>query len=1426
MAPSQIFAASFNDAATGNWNLGTTWGGACAAACSEGTDYPGSGDTVTIDSHTVTLVGASNANDVTIGASGTLVAGSQTLNVYGSWANSGTFTYGTGTVSFRATSAGKTITTGSGSGTTAKLYNVTFNGSGGTWTLQDNLVQDPAGTTVFTTGTLVLNTKTYRATKAQTVTFGSGFTLTAGSSIVTMYSSSLVVGTGATITASTANFDLDALTVSGTGTFTNTGASIIKVARNLVITSSNWSAGQSTVTQYYTGNSTTNVTQPLYKYEIGLAGTSYTMSTTLLADLTVTNNFTINAGTGGTKTFNASTFALNVGGNWNVSAGVFNANSGTVTFNGTTGTKTITPGANGVFNHVVFDDGGGNAVFQLQGAASTTGNLTITGGNLDTKSGTNASLSVAGNWTNNDTFTANAGTVTLSGTNQTVAGATTFYNLTKTDSTNDSTDRTLTFSAGATTTVSGLLTLTGTDADDRVNLVSSSPGTYWGLTANGTLSINWVETTDSDASLGSLITFTNTVNGGHNLNWNFNSAPTVSTLGPTELVDGSWTKDNTPTLTFTTADVDGNNVAYQLVVDNDSDFLTPTYDATSPFAAAGAVSTTTAALSDASYYWQVRVGDGAATSSWSAANAGVAFRVDTTAPAVSLTAPLAGNASSTVTLTASASDGGTLLGVQFKLDGNNLIGTEDSAAPYTVNWDSTAVADGSHDLLAVARDGAGNYASSTVTVTTDNTVPVLGELSSPSTPGRDSTPAYSFSATEAGSISYAGGCSSPTALATVGVNDIVFSSLLDGIYNLCTITVVDSFGNPSSPLAVTSFVIDTVAPTAGTVTLTALSATGFSATTTGATDADTGLAASPFRYYESTTDAYSAALAGADWELTGLTPNQTYTIAVETSDRAGNTATSTTVATTTLANPPSALAVSAVSSSELNVSWNANSNPAGTEYLVQNLTLGTDSGWVTGTTLAVTGLTPLTAYSFQVSARNSAGITTTAVTASATTDEASIIESVVGRSGGSVRRLITKAKDWLSPPTLAPTFVAPPPSLWERTTETISALAPSFLRPETERGTVAIESPTVPLTAPLALGGEWTLLPLAAAGRFTAAPLPRDLALLRQSLPAVESTFSQLGINRLSDLDKLQTAKINLPGLSTVLEQNLAGGIPSNVIFAQAGRGALDLGAILTVNDQGVSEQRVRTLPSQKLQLTIKPEDKAKAVSGYLAFKGHPVAAANAAWWSRGLLGAVATAFVPPSAPAEERLVVEHFSYADPDGDGLYTAEIETPAVAGEYEVVTVIDYADPARGQHEVRLVTLIDPEGYVFELLGGREARIADATVSIFWENPATGAYELWPAKNYLQTNPQVTDKSGTYSFLVPAGAYYLVVQATGYEDYRSGIFQVVAGTGGVHTNIELVSIRSWLASVSWPTILLLVIIGLLLLNFFRGKINRLKR
>jgi len=97
---------------------------------------------------------------------------------------------------------------------------------------------------------------------------------------------------------------------------------------------------------------------------------------------------------------------------------------------------------------------------------------------------------------------------------------------------------------------------------------------------------------------------------------------------------------------------------------------------------------------------------------------------DTTPPTVSITAPAAGaTVSTSVNVTANASDNVGVAGVQFMLDGAPL-GSEDTSAPFSTTWDTTHTANGNHSLTAVARDAAGNHTTSAaIAITVNNSAP-------------------------------------------------------------------------------------------------------------------------------------------------------------------------------------------------------------------------------------------------------------------------------------------------------------------------------------------------------------------------------------------------------------------------------------------------------------------------------------------------------------------------------------------------------------------------------------------------------------------------------------------------------------------------------------------------------------------------------
>lgn len=414
----------------------------------------------------------------------------------------------------------------------------------------------------------------------------------------------------------------------------------------------------------------------------------------------------------------------------------------------------------------------------------------------------------------------------------------------------------------------------------------------------------------------------------------------------------------------------------------------------------------------------------------------------------------------------------------------------------------------------------------------------------------------------------------------------------------------------------------------------------------------------------------------------------------------------------------------------------------------------------------------------------------------------------------------------------------------------LAELLPDFLRITPKK----LKSPEIPLEkivsleAPLAMKGQWELLEREPVEAFVFAPLPPSIEKLIQKFPKLGKTFSEVGINKITDIRKLEAAQLSLPGLTETIglptsrvepgKFALPGGIPlaqlspqikqrmpAEIIFAKTGGELIDFNITLTVDEKGQPQQRIITVAGRTLTLAVKPEAPARSVIGYLVFSKRHYSEAG---FRATVDSALSSLFFAKPVFAEQKfeeitiekkLVLMEFEYTDPDEDGIYTAEIQAPVVDGEYEIITLIDYIDPDLGRRKLSLVAVVDPEGYIFEKFGDKEIRVPGAIVSIYWLNPETKQYELWPAREYQQENPQVTDVTGRYSFLVPEGFYYINADAAGYLPYEGKPFQVKEGRG-VHFNIEVKTKYWWLKIFDWKSVILIIVILFLLYNFYRDK------
>src|SRR5216117_60729 len=294
---------------------------------------------------------------------------------------------------------------------------------------------------------------------------------------------------------------------------------------------------------------------------------------------------------------------------------------------------------------------------------------------------------------------------------------------------------------------------------------------------------------------------------------------------------------------------------------------------------------------------------------------------DTTPPTVSITSPSSGSTvSGTVTVTASASDNVGVAGVQFRLDGSNL-GAEDTSAPYSVSWDTTAAGNGSHTLTARARDAAGNATtSSAVSVTVFNdTSPPTVSITSPSS-----------GSTVSGTITVSAGASDNVGVA--GVQFRLDGSNLGGEdtsspYSVSWNTTAagngshtltararDAAGNTTTSSTVTVTVFNDTSPPTVSITSPSSGSTVSGTITVSASASDNvGVVSVQFLLDGSVGAEDTSAPYSVSWDTTGAS-NGAHTLTARARDAAGNATTSSEV-TVTVSNDTSPPTVSITSPS-------------------------------------------------------------------------------------------------------------------------------------------------------------------------------------------------------------------------------------------------------------------------------------------------------------------------------------------------------------------------------------------------------------------------------------------------------------------------------------------------------------------------------
>jgi alpha-tubulin suppressor-like RCC1 family protein len=258
------------------------------------------------------------------------------------------------------------------------------------------------------------------------------------------------------------------------------------------------------------------------------------------------------------------------------------------------------------------------------------------------------------------------------------------------------------------------------------------------------------------------------------------------------------------------------------------------------------------------------------------------------------------NDNTSLSYTFSSTEGGTFtIGGGCSSDSDN-----DTVVADNMTVSFAALADGTYGGCYIeVTDSAGNKVRKYVNqFTIDTIAPTLAQVIAVTTPTNDnSTLSYTFSSTEAGTITYGGSCSSGDNTSVGGPdnapanNAITFNALADATYIYCKISVTDNATNTSDNLTVSSFTIDTVKPVLAVVTAVKTPTNdttpeySFRSTEAG-TNSYGGLcgSSSTSATIDQTRDNVTIILTQSD-NSTALSDNTSYSCTITITDSAGNT---------------------------------------------------------------------------------------------------------------------------------------------------------------------------------------------------------------------------------------------------------------------------------------------------------------------------------------------------------------------------------------------------------------------------------------------------------------------------------------------------------------------------------------------------------
>ncbi len=416
--------------------------------------------------------------------------------------------------------------------------------------------------------------------------------------------------------------------------------------------------------------------------------------------------------------------------------------------------------------------------------------------------------------------------------------------------------------------------------------------------------------------------------------------------------------------------------------------------------------------------------------------------------------------------------------------------------------------------------------------------------------------------------------------------------------------------------------------------------------------------------------------------------------------------------------------------------------------------------------------------------------------------------------------------------------------------------------------------------APIALQG-WNIMELKPINELALNPIESNVSFFSDKIPQFKETLAAFGtdINNISDVQKFSGVDLYLPGLTkivlspeeilainkfespdsligTEIDNNINNSnqglnnlgeltlnqfasvqgvplsklsidaqqrIPTDIVFVRSEGGLIDYSLAVSIDKTGGVVQKLNTTSGKTMDLVIKPEKPAKSVTGFISLKKFAVGKTNAnvlGYMTKILTASIIDSIDKDSDKNEKEgaLLMNKFEYLEVS-PGIFKATVNSPQAEGEYEISTIIAFEDINIAPKETKMTAIVNPEGYVYRQMADGRLRIEGVNVELHWLNSQTSNYELWPANEFLQKNPVLTDDTGKYSFLVPEGTYKIIIKDYRYATFESDPF-TMKGDIAINQNIELFKKNDWLGWFNWQVMITLLLTLLILYNFWQNE------